>query len=454
MVSRKQLSTALPIIALGLVFVVMAYWGGAPRQDGLFVVGVLVQLVLVAVWAALVWYLLFSPLPSGAAITPKTSQRSKQILGMLVSICGINFVVGGIWDAIWHLTYGIPFGKDLLWRPHLLLYSSFILTAGFATAGLYLVTRDRQGLRVGFRHHPLLGLLVLVSAFMLAAVGLDPIWHTIYGGDISAWSLPHLILLSGFDAVMIVSAIILASTNVRPDWVSIRRLKFADLFVFLPLTFAAFMTLLLGTIEWADVRAVPANAASPFWGRPEWLFPVLCITVAVFLGTIVLRLTRCLGSATILGLLTLGLDILVRQAAGTLIPISAAWLYLFAMIGLDVAYVVGWRRSKDGAPWYLVGVTSAIAVAFGGLPVIAQTMIYPRINLSSAVGALFMTLVMASSSTWLAQTLLSRLVHVWQPADDQQASTDIGFPRLLPVGLVAVFAALITIFVFTATPPR
>src|SRR5262245_37249239 len=213
MTLRNQLAGAAPVVALGLIFAALAYWGGAPRRDAAFFAGVIILLAALGLYGALVWALLFKPLPEEAPPLPRTSARSRQILALLVGICGVNFVVGGIWDAVWHLNYGIPFGQDLLWRPHLLLYSSFLLIAGFAFGGLNIVLKNGQGsLQRRFRQNPLVGLLALVSGFMLVIVPADPLWHMIYGEDISAWSLPHLVLAAGFSLVMIVSAMIQAST--------------------------------------------------------------------------------------------------------------------------------------------------------------------------------------------------------------------------------------------------
>src|SRR5689334_20353180 len=103
MITQKNLIRVLPILGLCLAIILFAYWGGVPTRGSLFVAGIAVQLFIIVAAGALGWYLLFSPLPDTAAVQPKTSRRLKQIVGGLIGLCGLNFVVGGIWDALWHI---------------------------------------------------------------------------------------------------------------------------------------------------------------------------------------------------------------------------------------------------------------------------------------------------------------------------------------------------------------
>lgn len=450
MTSQQNLSRVLPGLGLCLAIILFAYWGGVPERGSLFVAGVAVQLLIVAVYGALAWYLLFSPLPDSAVVQPKTSRRLKQIVGGLIGVCGLNFVVGGIWDALWHIQYGIPFGKDFFWRPHLLMYSSFLLIAGFAFGGVVFVLREGRGqIRQGFRQHPLLGLLALVSGFMLIAVVLDPAWHMIYGPDISAWSLPHLILVGGFDAVMIAAAMIQASLNYES---SLRRIQLRDSFVIVPLAFACFMAFLLGTVEWRTIRAIPITSLNVFWKRPEWLYPVVCLVIALFFATLAFRLTKALGAATLLGGVVMGIQLAVQFTVGALIPISAGTLGLLIAVGVDLAGLIYGRRTKALAPWYVLAAVGTGLLATVGMFIIAQTMVYPRVNISTVPWMVGMSLVAAAGTAWLAETLANSVDRMLQPQDAPEQSASLA-PRVT-VGFGLALAAAMTIFIVTAVPPK
>jgi hypothetical protein len=450
MISKKNLTQVLPILGLGLALILFAYWGGVPVQGGLFAAGIAVQLLIIAMTGAVGWYLLFSPLPDATTVQPKTSRRLKQIVGGLIGLCGLNFVVSGIWDALWHIQYGIPFGKDFFWRPHLLMYSSFLLIAGFAFGGAVFVVKEGQGdIRRGFRQHPLLGVLALVSGFMLIVVGFDPVWHMIYGPDISAWSLPHLLLVGGFDAVMIAAAMIQASINYEP---SLRRLQLRDSLVILPLAFAGYMGLLLGTVEWREIRAIPITSLPAFWQRPEWLYPVVCITLALFFATLALRLTKAVGAATLLGGLVLGIQTVVQFTVGGLTPFSAGALCLLTAMGVDLTSLIYWRRKQTLAPWYSLAAVCTALLATGGMLIIAQTMVYPRVNISTVPMMVVMSLLIAAGVAWLAEVLANQVDGMLRPRELPEQSTSLT-PRLT-VSFGLALAAAMTIFIVTAVPPK
>jgi hypothetical protein len=252
---------------------------------------------------------------------------------------------------------------------------------------------------------------------------------------------------------MVVSAIIQTSTNYKEKWNTILHVKFADIFVPLPLLFASFMTLLLGTVEWVGIRFVPNDSGSIFWQRPEWLYPVVCITIAVFFGTLALQLTKRIGAATLLGASILGLHYLTQAAAPPLIPDSAAWICLLVMFGVDLAAFISWRKSKNGAQWYLIAVVCTVMLAAGGLPIIAQTMIYPRINLSTIAGSVIVGLMMASCAAWAAQSLVNGVGYMLRSQENEVVAMSAAVPRFVPLGAAVVLAAFIVFFVVTATPP-
>ncbi len=117
-------------------------------------------------------------------------------MAALLALGSLALMVGGFWDEVWHRKYGLPFGEDLLWRPHLLIYFGLLLPPALAAVSLVqIITRGEGRLPQRLRADPGMSLLVFLGVFLLLNVPADPIWHLIYGEDISAWSLPHLVLM-------------------------------------------------------------------------------------------------------------------------------------------------------------------------------------------------------------------------------------------------------------------
>jgi hypothetical protein len=92
------------------------------------------------------WQLLFRLLPAGQTVRQQPINATyRQVLALLLSMGGFAFIVGAFWDEIWHRQYGILFGEDFFWRPHLLLYFGIAVATALAFAGLYMITRWGQG---------------------------------------------------------------------------------------------------------------------------------------------------------------------------------------------------------------------------------------------------------------------------------------------------------------------
>src|SRR5919108_4209496 len=96
---------------------------------------------LVGALGLLAWWLLASPLPPGRrpvgpAAPSERVLRVRRLMAAVVLLSGVLLRVGAPWDELWHRLYGVPFGEDLLWPPHLLLYASFALSFALIAAGL------------------------------------------------------------------------------------------------------------------------------------------------------------------------------------------------------------------------------------------------------------------------------------------------------------------------------
>jgi hypothetical protein len=126
---------------------------------------------------------------------PATARR---LVWAAFACFGLGAGLGFAWDRAWHTTR--PF-EDFLSPPHLFIYLCFGLTAG-----LLVRLASRPGPRAALgpslallpRPAPALPGAVWLALGGIGAIGLagtfDAVWHTAFGLDETAWSLPHSLL--------------------------------------------------------------------------------------------------------------------------------------------------------------------------------------------------------------------------------------------------------------------
>ena len=165
-----------------IIFAAFSLWGGIPAETnaGIFWAQIGVFFLVICAFVLALWHLLIRPLAPNLR-QPKVenlSLRWRQTLALVLAAGGMGIYVGGFWDELWHRSFGIPFGEDLFWRPHLLMYFGFAtaIVSGF-WALAYLNRRLRGNFQQRFRSNAVVGLLILNAAFMLYALPADPLWH-------------------------------------------------------------------------------------------------------------------------------------------------------------------------------------------------------------------------------------------------------------------------------------
>jgi hypothetical protein len=324
-------------------------------------IGWLALCLLVAGFSALAWRLFASELPSGVAPLQRStgSAAARTLLGRLVLLSGVLLTTGGRWDELWHRLYG-GFGDDFLWPPHLLIYGSLGLNGAFAALGLLTTLRGRGGLRQRFRAEPLLGLLGLLAAYQLASIPSDLLWHQIIGPDITAWSLPHLLLALTASLSLLAGLAIALSAAPRVDWrglltgltpgegIAVGLVAVVELFL-----------LQIGTTEWEWAEA--SGLAPAISARPDWAYAVVALAVGIATAHLVLHGTRRFGAATAVAVLALAAQVasvVVSRAALPPGPTLAAHLLVVpSALLLDGWYA--WRRGSAAA---LGNITLGIAI--------------------------------------------------------------------------------------------
>ncbi len=446
----------LSAICLMLLFGILSYWSGLPPEPErpLFFIGVVIFLAIVFGFALLMWHLLIRPLPDGLPVPEinpiTTTQQYAFSIVMFAAVFAI--IVGGIWDEVWHRKYGAGFGEDLFWRPHQLMYAGFTTFVVLGFWSLIMIVRKGRGtLQQRFRSNKQLGILALMGGFFLYTLPADPVWHIIYGEDITAWSLPHLVLILDMTLVSFMAAALrLGLVDKRPFRF---RMPTSDtIFVVTSISFAMMFMLQVFTTEWdalfTGFRNSPLGLS--YWNRPDWILPVLIMMIAGFVGATTLHATKTVGTATMLGFIALIIRVvLVELFQFDGLKINSWLVILGPLVGLDLVYFIMLRMKHQVAMTWQGGLGVVIGTAVMGFPLISTLYSYPQMNVATIVPTLLIGTPMAIASIWLGQQIGTFF------ADGQKfllSEQNGRFAYAIP----AIFVGLISFFLFfilTATPP-
>jgi hypothetical protein len=452
--SWERVRTPVALVIAVALIATFAIWGGMPSQNvAAFWVGVVVVIAAMSGFVVGAWHLLIRPLPRGqstARLRP-FSATIRQLIAILLGVAGVSIIVGAFWDEVWHRQYGIPFGEDFFWRPHLMLYFGLLSVVVLGFASYVVLMRSGQGtMQQRFRASPTMGLLVLASGFMLFAMTADPLWHSIYGEDISAWSLPHLLIVLCFGSVMLLSIALYLTTQPARPWAA-RLPALGDL---LPLLmYGALLTVMLQllTTEWDGITTLwPAMR-----GRPEWLLPALLVLCAGFVGAMANHSLRSYGGATLAGVAALALRSALLGAFELRgLPMTAnAWLLtLPVLIGVDLGYALaihgGLGRWRWLSPQVLGAAGGALGMIVVGLPAVGG--LFPVVSLSQPFMAVGMIIIASLMSTWAGKHSGDYLA-----TSNKQVEAESQPRRVLALSALAFVGmlAFVIFFINTATPP-
>lgn len=439
------------IVASGLILALLltlSRYAGLPSLGrSYFVLGVASLVISVGIFAYLTWLLLIRPLPQAETVEvrplPVTYRR---MLATLMAVSGVAIIVGGFWDEVWHRQYGLPFGADLLWRPHQLIYASLLIIIGLAFGSALYLWRGRGSVVARFRANPLLGLLVLLGGLFLYILPADPLWHMIYGEDISAWSLPHLLLCLSYSVAMLLAVALQLSTVPLRSWEGVWRARVSDVLVVGVLAFMLLFNLQVLVTEW------DTSFSFILRNRPEWMLSAILVAMAAFVGTLALQATRLIGAATAVGLSAFVIRSALLEAFSYNAMSANPWLCaLPPLVALDLWYALCTRQRQAAPTWLSSSFAAALAMVVVGFPLMNRLFSFPQIAAGNLGEILLATMLAALPAAWLGWTTGEALATTNKQLKSRARSSS-QLSWVPPAALLGMLA-FIVLLVVTATPP-
>ncbi len=450
---RSRLPWLLAAAAGALIFAAFAIWGGIPSganvalfwlQAGLF-------FLVICAFALALWHLLIRPLAPRLRKPPsdRLPLKTRQALSLLLVSGGIAIFIGGIWDELWHRIYGIPFGEDLFWRPHLLMYFGFgtSIVPGF-WALAYLNRNLRGNFQQRFRSNIIVSLLIINAAFLLYALPADPLWHWTFGEDITAWSIPHLILLLSYVVTLLLAFFVHESTLQESKWRTVLQLRLNEAFGLLIFAAVLLLWLQLMLIDW-DAALSGVNLEGVQLFRPEWLLAANLLAAVTFCGVIATRVLRCTGAATASGLLALAIRFGMIQLLEAEILQFVAWIIaLLPLLAIDIWAYYSSAIRKTEPEWRGAALAVIAAMALSA-PLIRSLYNLDEVDNLAYAAAIIVTGV---GTSWLANQVADamrrrRETVVSGPADSKTITPAVS------AALHSAFLIFIFFFIVTAAPP-
>jgi hypothetical protein len=455
--SRAGLLAMLASILVILTF--LAVLGGYPaEQFPAFAIGLLVVIGFTLAFAFVGWHLIFRPLPAHYKVSTESplSAAERQLAGLALFGSLVFISIGGIWDEIWHSKYGIQFGLDFFWRPHIMMYVGFLAIIIIGVYCIWAILRRGSGsLQQRFRADPIVGLVAIFGAFMIYALPADPIWHAIYGEDITPWSIPHVTIIMIWVTSAVLASGLQMSVLPKRNWGSFLRLRLADGVVLVSGACVLLTILVMFSVLW-ELYTLDGVQGSDILQWPVWLYPVFITFTASFVGALMNRATKRYGSATFAGLIALALRLLLVYAIDGPLKGGNPWLIsLPILLATDIGFFI-WTQFRNQTPGVWVAAAFAAAgAALGTLPLIGAWYTFPPITLATLPEILIAVVIAALVANWLVQPIGDFVAALQGRSAEDDASKQMSPALLWGAPLAAYTAMLVFViwYVATATPP-
>ena len=291
-------------------------------------------------------------------------------------------------------------------------------------------------------------MLILNAAFLLYALPTDPLWHWIFGEDITAWSIPHLILLTSFILTQLLALQLHVSTRRRRDWHNILRLRLRDGLALVILAAIQLLWLQLMLIDWdAALTGLRFEWVGQY--RPEWLLAANLLAGLTLTGVLATRLLRCAGAATAVGLLALVIRVGLIELFDAELLQYVAWVAaLLPMLAIDIyAYYCSGIRQRE-PDWRGTAAAVCVGMAVNVFVIRSLYNLADADNLAYAAASI----VTGFGASWLAnhvaEAMLRRRASIVPVAGEPTS-----IKPAVSFGILAAFLAFIFFFIATASAP-
>lgn len=456
-------AAAVALVSFAALLCVLAYEGGSTEGGPLLLLGFAALLGMMAAAGAAAWWLFGSRLPEGegpAAAAPAGPPASAtsglpallpQVVAFAAGLGGLLLTGGASWDASWHRRYGTQIVlDDFFWPPHLVIYGSMALTGGFSVLAAWVALRGSGGLRRRVRAMPVVGVVGLVAAYLGLSGPSDLVWHRAYGKDISAWSLPHLILATLTALVVLCGAAVVVDPTSRLRWAGPRALSVRDGLSLLMMMAGTAPMLLVFAADYSGQALPPGvDPVGPYL-RPDWWYPVTITVLGALYGSVVAALLRRVGAATLwaAGLVAFQAG-LMTLFDGWSQPFASALmghlLLLPTALALDLWLAFRTRRGRSPALPAGAAVAGAVG-AVAALVAVGAWTSYPQVDAGLAAWTLAVAVPLGAWGGWfggLTGTAVARLggmapVPRLEPRVYRGAALAVAASVVLLAGYVAV----------------
>lgn len=448
-------------IASLVVYALLGVFSGLPAGANLpsFIIGLVLLFVFMALLSAFTWYAVVKPLPAHLAPSKKLPLTHDLRLGValfLTLMSGVG-ILGGLWDVTWHVHSGLPFGEDFFWAPHQFIYAALIIPIGVAAYLWHRLLRTSGSMRQRLQADVPITLIILGGVAMALTLPADPLWHVIYGEDLTGMSVPHIVFsVSAAFTLIGTTSILLSYVPARPSWGNILGLTWMEWIIQLSLAFT-FISLLMPTLGDWEAIALPSHALPRLPAlvaeRPDWALPFLAAFVAVYCGTLALHITRRVGAATLLWVIATVVRSLLFVILGYgSTGIESMLLTLPFVIALDLG---AWYCARRGQPLnsLLTAIAATLAGLVAALPQIPLSFTDPVLSANNLLPMIVAMFVGAFAAALMGRVLGEAVAGTRRFALESEAR-GIAKPAVrLISALTAVIAIIAVFFIMTSTMP-